>query len=218
MTFRDKSPFATAVVTSAMSLTCAVSRYAMVLTDSVRSFHEPDIPAHLGLPAQLALGAHLAGHPGDLVGERRQLVDQVVDRTPDLQELPAQRMPGPVRRLRPQLHARRQIAVRDRRQHPADLGEPPACTEPAPARSAGAHLRCMADTTTVEVDTDVHDRLAVLAADRGLSLRAYLAELATAQENEAALARAARAFEKALERPGFREGFARDFGGLASHD
>ncbi|MGW3321569.1 antitoxin MazE7 [Streptomyces virginiae] len=76
----------------------------------------------------------------------------------------------------------------------------------------------MADTTTVEVDTDVHDRLAVLAANRGLSLRAYLAELATSQENEAALARAALAFERALERPGFREGFARDFGRLASRD
>ncbi|MEU6213931.1 antitoxin MazE7 [Streptomyces sp. JL4002] len=70
----------------------------------------------------------------------------------------------------------------------------------------------MADTTTVEVDTDVHDRLSVLAAARGLSLRAYLAELATAQENEAALVHAARAFEGALARPGFREGFARDFG------
>ncbi|WP_327739665.1 antitoxin MazE7 [Streptomyces nojiriensis] len=76
----------------------------------------------------------------------------------------------------------------------------------------------MADTTHVEVDTDVHDRLTVLAADRGLSLRAYLAELATAQENEAALARAALAFERALERPGFREGFTRDFGRLASRD
>ncbi|MEU6294271.1 antitoxin MazE7 [Streptomyces erythrochromogenes] len=76
----------------------------------------------------------------------------------------------------------------------------------------------MADTTTVEVDTDVRDRLAVLAADRGLSLRAYLAELTAAQENRAALARAARAFEDALERPGFREGFARDFGGLTARD
>lgn len=93
-----------------------------------------------------------------------------------------------------------------------------ACAERAPARSAGAHTRSMADTTTVEVDTDVHDRLAVLAADRGLSLRAYLAELTAAQENEAALSRAACAFEKALERPGFREGFARDFGSLASHE
>ena len=30
--------------------------------------------AHVGLAAELALGADLAGHPGDLVGERRQLV------------------------------------------------------------------------------------------------------------------------------------------------
>ncbi|MEU4733294.1 MULTISPECIES: antitoxin MazE7 [unclassified Streptomyces] len=71
----------------------------------------------------------------------------------------------------------------------------------------------MADTTPVEVDTDVYDRLAALAADRGLSLRAYLAELTAAQEDGAALARAARAFEGAVARPGFREGFARDFGG-----
>ncbi|MFE2165316.1 antitoxin MazE7 [Streptomyces sp. NPDC059447] len=70
----------------------------------------------------------------------------------------------------------------------------------------------MADTTTVEVDTDVHERLTALATARGLSLRAYLAELTAAQENEAALARAAQAFERAVERPGFREGFERDFG------
>ncbi|MGC0329157.1 hypothetical protein RKD23_002147 [Streptomyces sp. SAI-170] len=44
VTLRDRSPLATAVVTSAMSRTCAVSRSAIVLTDSVRSFHEPDIP------------------------------------------------------------------------------------------------------------------------------------------------------------------------------
>ncbi|MFD7256437.1 antitoxin MazE7 [Streptomyces sp. NPDC059874] len=70
----------------------------------------------------------------------------------------------------------------------------------------------MADTTTVEVDTDVHERLTALATARGLSLRAYLAELTAAQENEAGLARAAHAFERAVERPGFREGFERDFG------
>ncbi len=44
VTLRDRSPFATAVVTRAMSRTCAVSRYAIVLTESVRSFQEPDIP------------------------------------------------------------------------------------------------------------------------------------------------------------------------------
>ncbi|MFJ4775977.1 antitoxin MazE7 [Streptomyces sp. NPDC088762] len=69
----------------------------------------------------------------------------------------------------------------------------------------------MADTTTVELDTEVHDRLTALAAARGLSLPAYLAEFAAAQENEAGLARAARAFEEAVARPGFREAFARDF-------
>lgn len=70
----------------------------------------------------------------------------------------------------------------------------------------------MADTTAVELDTDVHDRLTALAAARGLSLPDYLAELAAAQEQAAALARAAHAFERAVERPGFREAFARDFG------
>ena len=35
---------------------------------------------HLGLPAELALGAHLARHPGDLGGEGVELVDHGVDR------------------------------------------------------------------------------------------------------------------------------------------
>ncbi|MEV7520038.1 antitoxin MazE7 [Streptomyces sp. NPDC091371] len=70
----------------------------------------------------------------------------------------------------------------------------------------------MADTTTVEVDSDVHERLTALATARGLSLRAYLAVLTAAEENEAGLARAAQAFERAMDRPGFREGFERDFG------
>ncbi|MEU9379297.1 antitoxin MazE7 [Streptomyces sp. NPDC048255] len=74
----------------------------------------------------------------------------------------------------------------------------------------------MADTITVEVDTDVHERLTALAAARGLSLPEYLAELTAAQENEAGLERATRAFEAAVERPGFREGFARDFRAAAA--
>ncbi|MET9319385.1 antitoxin MazE7 [Streptomyces sp. NPDC003038] len=77
----------------------------------------------------------------------------------------------------------------------------------------------MADTTSVEVDTDVHDRLTALATARGLSLPEYLAVLAAAQENEAGLAAAARAFDRAVNRPGFREGFVRDFGtGRAGSD
>ncbi|WP_411104026.1 antitoxin MazE7 [Streptomyces sp. cmx-4-9] len=72
----------------------------------------------------------------------------------------------------------------------------------------------MADTITVEVDPEVHARLSALAAARGLDLPGYLAELAgapAARQGGAGLDRAARAFEAAVERPGFREGFARDF-------
>ncbi len=81
--------------------------------------------AQPGLPAQLALRADLTGHPRDLVGERGQLVDQVVDRAPDLQELTAQRMAVALVRLRTQLHALLQVALRDRGKHPADLGDGP---------------------------------------------------------------------------------------------
>ncbi len=53
VTLRDRSPLATAVVTRAMSRTCAVSRYAMVLTESVRSFQEPDMPRTRACPPSL---------------------------------------------------------------------------------------------------------------------------------------------------------------------
>ncbi|CAM5308599.1 Ig-like domain-containing protein OS=Streptomyces griseus OX=1911 GN=NCTC7807_01621 PE=4 SV=1 [Streptomyces griseus subsp. griseus] len=53
VTFRDRSPLATAVVTSAMSRTWAVSRYAMVFTESVRSFQDPDIPRTCAWPPSL---------------------------------------------------------------------------------------------------------------------------------------------------------------------
>ena len=44
VTLRVRSPLATAVVTTAMSRTCAVSRPAMVLTALVTSRHRPDMP------------------------------------------------------------------------------------------------------------------------------------------------------------------------------
>ena len=47
---RDKSPRATAVVTSAMFLTCAVRLPAMELTESVRSFQVPATPGTLAWP------------------------------------------------------------------------------------------------------------------------------------------------------------------------
>ena len=65
---------------------------------------------HLRLPAELALGAHLAGHAGDLGRERRQLVDHRVDGLLQLQDLAA----GVDRDLL------RQVAVGHRRR---DLGD-----------------------------------------------------------------------------------------------
>src|SRR5439155_16325045 len=44
---------------------------------------------HLGLTTEDALGANLAGHTGDLVGEGRQLVDHRVDGVLQLQDLAA---------------------------------------------------------------------------------------------------------------------------------
>src|SRR5205823_2592838 len=46
-------------------------------------------PRYRALPAELALGAHLAGDAGDLVGERPELVDHGVDRVLQLQDLAA---------------------------------------------------------------------------------------------------------------------------------
>jgi predicted transcriptional regulator len=71
----------------------------------------------------------------------------------------------------------------------------------------------MADTT-VKVDTDTRDRLAALAEAHGKSLRAYLAELAIAEENQLRLGAATLAFDAAVKRPGIAEAFDRDFGGL----
>ena len=53
---------------------------AMKLTFSVRSRHVPADALDLGLAAERALRAHLARDAGDLVGERRELVDHRVDR------------------------------------------------------------------------------------------------------------------------------------------
>src|SRR6185437_4350403 len=44
---------------------------------------------HVGLPAEAALGAHLAGHPGDLAREVRQRVDHGVDGVFQLEDLTA---------------------------------------------------------------------------------------------------------------------------------
>ncbi len=85
--FLVRSPRATAVVTSAMLRTWAVSVPAMKFTESVRSLPGAGRAPDLGLAAEPALRADLAGHPGDLVGEPGQLVDHRVDGRLELQQL-----------------------------------------------------------------------------------------------------------------------------------
>ena len=51
--FRDRSPVATAVVTSAMLRTCAVRLPAIEFTESVRSFHVPATPFTVAWPPSL---------------------------------------------------------------------------------------------------------------------------------------------------------------------
>jgi hypothetical protein len=51
----------------------------MKFTLSVRSFHVPATPPHLGLAAELALGADLARHARHLRREAVELVDHRVD-------------------------------------------------------------------------------------------------------------------------------------------
>ena len=86
---RDKSPRATAVVTSAILRTCAVRLVAIAFTESVRSFQVPGHAWHDRLPAQLAFGADFARHPRHFRRERAQLLHHRVDRFLELQNLAA---------------------------------------------------------------------------------------------------------------------------------
>ena len=87
--FLDRSPLATAMVTSAMFRTCAVRLPAMILTLSVRSFQAPLTSRTLRLAAELAFGTDLAGDAGHLGGEAPQLVHHGVDGFFELEDLAA---------------------------------------------------------------------------------------------------------------------------------
>ncbi len=86
---RERSPRATAVVTSAMLRTCVVRLAASRLTLSVRSFQVPATPGHHGLAAEAALGADLACDARHLGRERAQLIHHRVDGFLELQDLAA---------------------------------------------------------------------------------------------------------------------------------
>ncbi|MFC7261493.1 antitoxin MazE7 [Streptomyces lutosisoli] len=64
----------------------------------------------------------------------------------------------------------------------------------------------MADTT-VKVDSETRDRFAAVAAARGQSVRAYLAELAIDEENQIALSKATAEFREIIAQPGLAEAF-----------
>ena len=107
--FLERSPLATAVVTSAMLRTWPV-RLPGHRVDAVGQVLPGAGDAlDVGLAAQLSLGADLAGHAGDLGGERAQLVDHRVDGRGRAQELALQR---PVVDL--EGHGLRQVALGDR--------------------------------------------------------------------------------------------------------
>src|ERR1700740_2514045 len=72
--FFDRSPLATAVVTSAMLRTWPVRLAAIALTLSVRSFPGPARPRHARLAAELALAAHLTRHTRHFRGEAVELI------------------------------------------------------------------------------------------------------------------------------------------------
>ena len=77
--FLERSPLATAMVTSAMLRTWPVRLLAIELTLSVRSFQVPATPGTCRLAAELAVGADLARHAADLAGEGVELIDHRVD-------------------------------------------------------------------------------------------------------------------------------------------
>ncbi len=76
---RDKSPRATAVVTSAMFRTCAVRFPAIAFTESVKSFHVPATPGTTAWPPKLAVRTDFAGHARHFRSERSQLIHHRVD-------------------------------------------------------------------------------------------------------------------------------------------
>ena len=106
---RDKSPFATAVVTSAMLRTWPVRLPAIEFTLSVRSFHVPARAWHRRLAAELAFGADFARHARHFGGERAHLLDHRVDDGRGAQELALERTAVDF-----QAHALRKIALGDR--------------------------------------------------------------------------------------------------------
>ena len=118
--FFDRSPFATAMVTSAMLRTWRgqvrrhrVDALGQILPDAGHF-------RHLGLAAELAFGADLARDARHLGGEHAELLDHRVDDGGRAQELALQRAAVDV-----ESHGLQQVALRDRGDRAGHLGGRP---------------------------------------------------------------------------------------------
>ena len=85
--FFERSPLATAVVTSAMLRTWAVRLLGHEVDAVGEVLPGAGDALHVGLAAELALGADLAGDAGHLGGERAELVHHRVDGVLELEDL-----------------------------------------------------------------------------------------------------------------------------------
>ena len=84
--FLDRSPLATAVVTSAMLRTWPVRLPAMKFTRVGQILPGAGDALHVGLAAELAFGADFAGHARHFGGERAKLIHHRVDGVLELQD------------------------------------------------------------------------------------------------------------------------------------
>ena len=85
--FFDRSPVATAVVTSAMLRTWAVRFDAIKFTRLGEVLPRAGDALHVGLAAELAFGADFARDARHFGGERAELIDHRVDRVLQLEDL-----------------------------------------------------------------------------------------------------------------------------------
>ena len=107
--FFDRSPLATAIVTSAMLRTWAVRLTGHRVDALGQVLPHAGHLGHLGLAAELAVGADLARDARHLGGEHAELLDHRVDDGRRAQELALQRPAVDV-----EAHGLQQVALRDR--------------------------------------------------------------------------------------------------------
>ena len=89
VTFCERSPFATAVVTSAMFRTCPVRLDAIWLTESVRSFQVPETPFTFACPPRIPSVPTSRATRVTSAAKRGELVDHRVHGRADAAELAA---------------------------------------------------------------------------------------------------------------------------------